>query len=250
MSNTLQQKSLPKPVLILGCGRSGTSIFGELFEHLPIYTYYSEPIFANLYDFEYHQSIAIKIPKESVGFPPDKGLSFPLKTLFKIIPNLVIFWQVRHPLDTICSLKVGISRNWGHHPKPPDWRDWLSEPLVKRCAHHWNYLNSVGYQQVAHLAILTRFEDMIQQPRIFAENVCRQSGLDTAIYQEEIKAWAKRVQNTNNKDFIEAITSRPYSTNDHHVRVGRWKENMTVEDKILIAPLIQKTAKVFDYSLE
>ena len=35
-------------VLILGCGRSGTSIFGELLEHLAPYTYYSEPAFADL----------------------------------------------------------------------------------------------------------------------------------------------------------------------------------------------------------
>ena len=32
-----------KNVLILGCGRSGTSIFGELFESLPGFSYLSEP---------------------------------------------------------------------------------------------------------------------------------------------------------------------------------------------------------------
>jgi hypothetical protein len=30
--------------VVLGCGRSGTSIFGELFEALPGFTYLSEPL--------------------------------------------------------------------------------------------------------------------------------------------------------------------------------------------------------------
>lgn len=249
MSSKIQHKLIPKHVLILGCGRSGTSIFGELFEHLPNYTYYSEPPFASLLDLDFKHPIAVKVPKESTEFPPDRGLSFPFNALLKLIPSVVIFWQVRHPLDTICSLKVGISKNWGHHPQPPDWENWLSEPLVKKCAHHWNYLNSVGYQQVADIARITRFEDMIHHPRRFAESVCQLIGIDTKLYENEISAWAKRVQNTNNKDFIEAKTSRPYSTNDHQVRVGRWKENMTIAEKELITPLIKKTAAAFGYVL-
>ena len=36
-------ESDPPDIMILGCGRSGTSIFGELFEHLTPYHYLSEP---------------------------------------------------------------------------------------------------------------------------------------------------------------------------------------------------------------
>ena len=166
-----------------------------------------------------------------------------------MIPDVVIFWQVRHPLDTICSLKVGISKNWGHHPQPPDWKNWLSEPLIKQCAYHWDYLNSVGYAQVARLAKITRFEEMILDPTRFAATVCHQVGVDTSLQQVPLKAWAKRVQNSNNKDFIEAKTSRPYSTNDHSVRIGRWKENMTLEEKEMITPFIKDTATAFGYDL-
>ena len=106
-------------VLILGCGRSGTSIFGEFFQHLSPYTYYSEPPYADLKKYDYSQSIAIKVPNVSDGFLPTEGLSFPLADLLETIPQpMSIFWQVRHPLDTICSLKVGIAKNWGHHPRP------------------------------------------------------------------------------------------------------------------------------------
>ena len=39
----------PAHVVILGCGRSGTSIFGELFEHLEPYTYASEPLYGAMW---------------------------------------------------------------------------------------------------------------------------------------------------------------------------------------------------------
>ena len=107
-------------VVILGCGRSGTSIFGELFEHLEPYTYFSEPFFAELLEFDFSRPIAVKV------------------------------------------------NDWGHHPKPPDWRDWLERPLIERCAHHWNYINSLGYKKIRALARVKHFEAMIQSPRRFA----------------------------------------------------------------------------------
>ena len=149
-------------VIILGCGRSGTSIFGELFEHLAPYTYYSEPYFAEFLRFDFSRPTAVKVPKESTNYPPTSGLSFPLTALLAEIPNpKTIYWQVRHPLDTICSLRVGISKDWGHHPKPPAWRDWIERPLIERCAYHWNYINSLGYKQVRAISKVKHFEEMI-----------------------------------------------------------------------------------------
>ncbi|MEM6630277.1 MAG: hypothetical protein AAF694_11435, partial [Bacteroidota bacterium] len=52
-------------VLILGCGRSGTSIFGELFDHLSGYTYHSEPPYESLAAFDWTTPQAIKVPRVS-----------------------------------------------------------------------------------------------------------------------------------------------------------------------------------------
>ena len=245
---------MPEPVhhvIILGCGRSGTSIFGELFDHLSPYTYYSEPPFADLLQFDFTGPIAVKVPKESSQYSPTPGLSFPLDTLLSEVPDpKQIYWQIRHPLDTICSLRIGIAKNWGHHPQPPDWRDWLDRPLLEQCAHHWNYINSTGFGQVRHLAIVKRFEAMIQNPLSFAQSVSREIGLDPAAHQSELAQWARRVQNTNNKDFVEAETSRSYSRPDHTVRVDRWKENLTPADVASIRPIIEQTASQFGYELD
>jgi hypothetical protein len=237
-------------VIILGCGRSGTSIFGELFEHLSPYTYFSEPPFDKLLRSDFTHPIAVKVPRESTNHPPSAGLSFPLATLLAEIPDpKSIYWQVRHPLDTICSLRVGISQNWGHHPKPPDWQDWLERPLIERCAHHWNHINSVGYEQIRAIARVKHFENMIRKPRQFADAICREINLDIEIIDVALAKWANRVQDTNNEHFVEARTSQNYSRPDHLTRIDRWKENLTREDIKRVIPMLQKTVETFGYSL-
>jgi hypothetical protein len=239
----------PPPVVILGCGRSGTSIFGELFEHLPDYDYRSEPAFADVVSADYSSPLAVKVPRESEGFSPDPGLSFPLAVLRHKQPDMRLFWIVRHPLDAICSLRVGIAKNWGHHPKPPDWCDWLQRPLVERCAHHWACINSLGYAEVSQLASLVRFEDMISAPAEFARGICDRIGLDPRDRDQAVADWARRVQDTNNTDFVEAKTSRSYSRPDHTVRVGRWRENLSNEDIARVLPIVSATAQSFGYDL-
>jgi len=239
----------PPPVMILGCGRSGTSIFGELFDHIGDYAYQSEPPFETVMAADYSRPQAFKVPRESEAHSPDPGLPFPLSTLLQCVPGMKFFWIVRHPLDAISSLRVGISKNWGHHPRPPDWRDWLSRPLVERCAHHWAFLNSVRFEQVKDRATVVRFKTMIDDPEGFAVFVCKTLGIDDADRTEGIAAWSKRVQNTNNPSFVEAKTSRDYSRRDHSVRVGRWRENLSEADVIRVLPLIAEASRSFDYRL-
>ncbi len=242
----LPAESLPD-AMILGCGRSGTSIFGELFEHLPHYTYASEPPFSDVVATDFSSPAAFKVPRESDGFPPTPGLSFPLDAFLQAKPNTALFWIVRHPLDTVCSLRIGIAKAWGHHPRPPDWRDWLQRPLLERCAHHWTYINRHGFRQVEGRATLVRFEEMIANPAAFAEKVCRTIGLPVADAVEAVAAWSDRVQDSNNERFVEAKTSRSYSRPDHAVRVGRWRENLTLEQAKNVWSMVEGTAEKFGY---
>jgi hypothetical protein len=199
------------PVVILGCGRSGISIFGELFDGLGPYAYESEPPFREILTRPAEGSWAVKVTHVSEEHPPDDGLSFPLETLLAAFPSVVIFWIMRHPLDAISSLRVGISRNWRHHPKPPDWEQWLARPLVERCAHHWAYINSHGWPRVEDLASVVHFEDMTESPFQFASNICERLELSAEGNDEFVPTWAARVQDTNNDQFVEAITSRNLS---------------------------------------
>lgn len=235
------------PVMILGCGRSGTSIFGELFDGLDRYIYQSEPAFEAVLAADYSTPQAFKVPRESDLHPARPGLSFPLDRFLEAAPRARLFWIVRNPLDAVCSLRVGIAKQWGHHPRPPDWRDWLAEPLIARCAHHWEFLNRAGYAQVEQYATLVRFENMIADPVQFSAAICRTLGVDSDVNAPHLARWAKRVQNSNNKDFVEARTSRSYSRPDHKVRVDRRRQNLTDEEAADIWDIVGATALTLGY---
>jgi hypothetical protein len=239
----------PANVVILGCGRSGTSIFGELFETLPGYRYWSERYLADV-DSSGGSAIALKVPRTTPGTAPPEGLSVELPELWAAVPApRVVFWQVRHPLDAICSLRVGIDAGWNHHPRPADWQDWAERPLVERCAHHWATINGPGYDAVRDLAVLNRFEEMLADPWACARRTAATVGLDPddPAVVEASAAWADRVQDTNNAKFVEAVTSRPLSRPDHRYRVGRWRENLTPHDIAAVQRIVATTAGTFGY---
>lgn len=240
----------PQHVCILGCGRSGTSIFGELFKALPTYTYLSEPDLGTLNKTDFHQPVAIKVPRPGPEDTTSPGLPFLWPDFMQLFPSPpVLFWQVRHPLDTICSLKIGIARNWGHHPRPHDWQSWLSKPLEQQCAHHWNYLNTTGYLQIKEKANISHFEDLVADPLQHARRCLELAGMKFEEVRGEVATWAQRVQDANNEKFVEAECSRPYSTKDHKRKVGRWKENLSLEEVINVLPLIEEGAEHFGYKL-
>jgi hypothetical protein len=240
----------PSHVLVLGCGRSGTSIFGELFEALPGFTYSSEPDLTDLPVLAPGERLAVKVPRERPESHPPPGLPVALPELFSALPEpLVVFWQVRHPLDAVCSLRVGISQDWGHHPRPPDWEAWADRPLVEQCAHHWAVINGAGYDQVRDVAVVSRFEDLIGDPSAAAASAVRAIGVNPVAVEAELQRWADRVRDTNDERFVEAITSRPHSRPDHERRVGRWEENLTAEEVASILPIVAPAAARFGYSL-
>jgi hypothetical protein len=238
------------PVMILGCGRSGTSIFGELFDGLAGYSYQSEPAFADVVTADFATPRAFKVPRESQGYAAAPGLSFPLDVMLAAAPSMAFFWIVRHPLDTICSSRIGIEKNWGHHPRPPDWTAWLERSLLERCAHHWADLNTVGFAQVESIVTVVRFERMIAEPLAFAQQVCGGLGVSLADADDHLQRWAARVQDTNNAQFVEARTSRGYSRPDHARRIGRWRENLTEADLNAVWPTVREAAERFGYSVE
>ena len=242
-------ETAPPPVMILGCGRSGTSIFGELFQHIPHYAYRSEPPFEDVMEADYATPQAFKVPRDSERYGlPRPGLSFPLVAMRDRRPDMRFFWIVRHPLDAIASLRVGIARDWGHHPRPPDWQDWLDRPLVERCAHHWAFLNVAGFGQVKEIAEVVTFEAMITDPHAFARSIAARLGIDPGAIAGALDGWADRVQDSNNERFVEAETSRGYSRPDHSRRVGRWRENLSAEDVDRAWPIVAGPAAQFGYA--
>ena len=97
--------------------------------------------------------------------------------------------------------------------------------------------------------MVTKFEDLVRDSSKFSKDICEQLEIDPESHGLELKSWNRRVQNNNNEDFIEALTSRPYSTQDHHNKINRWKENLAKANLDIIVPMIRQTAAQFGYML-
>lgn len=236
-----------KNVLILGCGRSGTSIFGELFQDSGYFQYYSEPYIEDIYAMEMALPVALKVPRSRSQHNIMPGLSLDISNFVEHFKEVEIYWIIRHPLDAICSLKVGISRNWGHHPRPKDWEQWKSRSLVARCAYHWAYINQLGYNQVKHVVSIKYFEEMLEDPKDFATRIFNDLNLDVNV--AGIQYWTNRVRKENDAQFIEAETSKPYSLDFKGSKIDRWKAMLTKEELEEVIPIIHEVATSFGYRL-
>lgn len=69
-----QNLEMPAHALILGCGRSGTSILGELFDSLPGVTYVSEPLLVDLPAITPEETLVVKVPNVGENDTPPAGL--------------------------------------------------------------------------------------------------------------------------------------------------------------------------------
>ncbi|MBL8596585.1 MAG: sulfotransferase [Devosia sp.] len=237
-------------VVVLGCGRSGTSIFGELFDALPQYSYLFEPSLSDLAAADdLSRPLATKGPRHHDEARHRDGLAFALPELFDILPApRRIYWMVRHPLDCISSLRPGIAANWSHVPRPANWRDLQSEPLVIQCAAHWAHINSAGYAQIADRARVVRYEDVVAGPMSVATQILADLGLaDDADAAHAVAIWAARVN--DNPGIDEAARQTHWLTTDHSVHVGRWRENLSAAEVAAVRHLIDAPARSFGYLL-
>ncbi len=149
---------------------------------------------------DFTRPTACKVPRESEGHPPPPGPSFPLDAWLAQAPAAKILWIVRHPLDAICSLRIGI----GDHDR-----------------------RSAGLR----------------------EGHSRRGRGRSDRRRAAARRWAARVQDSNGPGFVEAVTSRGYSRQDHARRVGRWRENLTEAQARGLWPLVRPAAELFGYSI-
>ncbi len=236
-------------VIILGCGRSGTSIFGELFEHFPPYRYYFEPNFEHLREIDFSAGpIVVKVPKLSLGSRMTPGLPILLDDLLKVVPSpKVIFWHVRHPLDAICSLQPGLSDNWSHNPRPPDWEQWMNRPLIERCARHWQFINTEGYAAVRDIAAVTHYERLVETPKPFALQVCARIDYPVEERVSGLLSWAATVSSVKSPESYEAKHQLRWSRQDHTKRIERWRENLSPVDILTLRPMLEAAGRQFGY---
>lgn len=242
----------PRHVVILGSGRSGSSILGELFESLAAYDYRFEPSMAELGTIDYGaRPVAIKVPKDDRARSPrfSPGLPFDLGELLDTVPEpRALVWIVRHPLDAVCSLRPGVAADWAHNPRPPDYERWLDRPLVERCARHWAYVNGPGHDTVGHLAEVVRYEDLVFEPVRTGMRVLARAGVGRRAASDAVARWAATVGNDKGAGAYEA-RRQDWLSGANRRRVGRWQSELDTADVERIRPILGSVPAKFGYKL-
>jgi hypothetical protein len=239
-----------KNVIIFGCPRSGTSLFLEMFETLGWRTYFepgmdfvlqhvaTDTIGPN--DTKRPDEWAIKNPVDHYYTP---GLTCQLPDLEKAFPDALKIWIMRHPLDTICSLRPGLEKRWAHQPYPPFWKELMTKPVDVRAAELWAYCNGIGFSSLkADLHI--KYEDLLAFPERAAREVCLVAGRPGV--EGDIAKFVKRV--TNQSGVHEAAHQGQW-TRSHATHIGRWDDEMTFAQYRMVRPIIKDLADKHGYDL-
>lgn len=238
--------------LVVGCARSGTSILGELVGAHPGVTYLFEPHHiwesAGLGANDSHRLMAAHATTEVrarirqwfreqqrdgtliVEKTPRNVLRIPF--LRAILPEAQVIHITRDGRDVACSLVPGIGGAEWLHLKPPSWQ-WLfaTHTGVLRCALAWKEILELALDDlstVPHLQV--RYEDLVTRPEVEARRILRYLRLSE---DPEVMRFCKKIQNVTDRSY-HARHQTTWYRDDHRRRIGRWRENMTVDEQRLV----------------
>ena len=243
---------IPRPVFLLGCARSGTSIFGEALAAHPRVTYLFElsPTWNSIVEegadhrlegsaatAEVARQVYAELSQRLRGEPgevlleknPKHVLRLPF--LAELFPWARFLHIVRDGRDTAASLMF---RNrgaaWGHL-QVPGWRELLERYGVEnhvRCAHQWRIAVETARADGARLGgnyLEVRYEDLVAGPLAVVERALAFMGLDV---REEVAGFCGRIQDETAGSYHALKQVRHYVDN-HSRRIGRYRENLEPE---------------------
>jgi len=249
----LGRRLIPRPVFLLGCARSGTSIFGEALAAHPDITYLFElsptwnsiveegadhrldassatPEVARQVYAEFSQRLRGEPGEVLLEKNPKHVLRLPF--LAELFPWARFLHIVRDGRDTAASLMF---RNrgpvWGHL-QVPGWKELLErygEENHVRCAHQWRIAVETARADGARLddrCREVRYEDLVQGPLAVAEEALAFMGLDAP---EAVAEFCGKIQDETEGSYHALKQVRHYVDN-HSRRVGRYRENLSAAE--------------------
>lgn len=252
--------------LVVGCARSGTSILGELLGSHPSIRYIFEAqaiwnvggtgvndshrlvaahatpvVRQHLREWfgEQQGSAALLVEKT-----PRNVLRIPF--LRAVFPEAKIIHIVRDGRDVACSMLPGVGGDTWRHLKPPSWRAFFSQHEgIVRCALTWKETIEIALDDLAgadHLQV--RYEDLVQRPQEVASALLSYLRLPS---EPRLREFCDRIQDST-QDSYHADRQVKWYREDHAHRIGRWRENMTIQEQEtvshLLGPLLRRLGYV------
>ncbi len=203
---------LEKPIFIIGCSRSGTTIFNEIFSKHQDVANWSEA--AQVFDLNYYSSDGddLKLEKNASHFE-----SYRLRLFFKlsmyarrrkrfmnkhpqnsmrirylnsIFPDAVFVHLIRDGRAVVFSNYMKTVKDkfrkrypFGKFPKPELWRDYENLPLLMQFSHQWvditRYIRNTANEILKpDRYIELRYEDFCREPHKILGELDAFCGLD------------------------------------------------------------------------
>lgn len=252
--------------LVLGCARSGTSILGELIGSHPEVRYKHEAHSVwnkagegengshRLTAAHATEKIVRKIRRRfafeqgSARLFVEKCPRSVLRVPFirAVFPEAKLIHIVRDGRDVACSLLPGIGGTEWKHLKPPNWRElYENETGIIRCAKAWRCILEIALADLTGVPhFFLRYEDLIADPAAIARRLLAFLELPE---HDEVFAFCERIQNRTAGSYQPQKQAK-WFRDDHRVRVGRWRENLTDAEaqqvSALLAPLLRRLGYV------
>ncbi len=245
--------AIARPVFLVGCARSGTSILGEVIAAHPRVTYLYEAsgiwnrllpgrpdhrLTAADATADVAARVCAELSERLVDPARDvlveKNPKHTLRVSFfdAMFPDCRIVHLIRDGRDTTASLMFrNRGMEWGHL-KIPGWAALMERYPEKnhiRCSHQWR--DSVSIARAEGRALGSgryhevRFEELIQQPEGAVGGILDFLALPFA---DEVRAVLPRLQDSTRGSYHARRQVRHYVDNHAH-RIGRFRENLTPE---------------------
>lgn len=228
-------------VLLFGCPRSGTSILGELFEHVPGYQFYFEPSMYSVKRLDHGTwQWALKNPLGPEPWTP--GLQCDLDDLIASVSSPTSLFIHRHPLDVICSMQSAMSRGVDHGPVPPHAAA-EPDPLL-RAAHIWDWINFQGLTNIAARleTHMIRYERLITDPYNEIVKVLDRVGSPVPA---TVNNYTSLI--TDDTGGYEAKHQDRWVTDNHTHRINRWHQEITPSAAAACWDVVANTAQQLGY---
>jgi len=271
--------AIARPAFIVGCARSGTSILGEAVAADPRVTYLYEvsPLWDKVLPERPDHRLtredataqtAAALRAELSGRAAEAGREVlveknPKHTLRipfidAIFADSRFIHIIRDGRDTVASLMFrNRGPDWGHL-KTPGWEDLLRRYPTEnhiRCAHQWRdsvrICRDDGRALPPGRYLEVRFEDLVRDPGPILEGLFRFLDLDLDQGQgglaPSVKAFLPKIQDATAGSYHAKRQVRHYMDN-HAVRVGRFRENLTAEQLVQVEAICGDLLRELGYN--
>lgn len=200
---TQRAKINPRPILVLGNQKSGTSVIAALLGKLTNLSVTID-LYKEIYHPLHHKVIQGKLSFEefvhlnkldfSREIIKEPNLTLLYENLLEYFPQSQLVFVVRDPRDNLRSILNRLqlpgnlpqldAKQW--ESMSPTWRlivdnHWLNLPgenYIEMMAHRWNYMSDL-FDKYSEKIILIRYEDFLQDKTQAITDLAKKLGLDS-----------------------------------------------------------------------